>query len=55
MQTKFRVRFPIPYSNYLELLHWIQDDTQTSGFHRFIDASAQQTARTSPPRGASIG
>jgi hypothetical protein len=27
MKTKFRVRFRIPYSNYLELLQWIRDDT----------------------------
>jgi hypothetical protein len=28
MRTKFRVRFRIPYSNYLELLQWIRDDTR---------------------------
>ena len=27
MQAKFWVRFRIPYSNYLELLQWIRDDT----------------------------
>ncbi len=28
MWTKFWVRFRIPYSNYLELLQWIRDDTR---------------------------
>jgi hypothetical protein len=28
MRTKFRERFQIPYSNYLELLQWIRDDTR---------------------------
>ena len=27
-RTKFRVRFRLPYSNYLELLQWIRDDTR---------------------------
>ena len=27
MQAKFRVRFRMPYFNYLELLQWIGDDT----------------------------
>jgi len=28
MRAKFRNRFRIPYSNYLELLQWIRDDTR---------------------------
>jgi len=28
MRAKFRVRFRIPYFNYLELLQWIRDDTR---------------------------
>ena len=39
MQTKFRVRFQIPYSNYLELLQWIRDNTR---FARWCGAKSKK-------------
>jgi hypothetical protein len=35
MRAKFWVRFRIPYSNYLELLQWIRDNTR---FAHWCDA-----------------
>ena len=28
LRAKFRVRFQLPYANYLELLQWIREDTR---------------------------